>query len=467
MKEVEQVNEMTVAQRLGAFAAALTADQLPGEVSLRAKSCLAHALVVGRAGSVAHFGRQAEQISVGVTDARPGFARSLRSGLWHPMETAAFINGVQLHARAQEDTHGTFHPGVCVIPAALATAEGDNADGATILAAIVAGYEVGIALSATLTELTTPPFRATAVFGPVAAAAAAGRVRGFDAETMTSALAIAVSMSGGTAESFGAGTDEWHFQSGHAAAIGVRAVQLAGAGVAGSPAAIESASGFLDCFAGNSVPSDLATELGRVWNMLGVTFKPYPVCAFNQAPAMLAVRFHQQGLRPQDISSITLRMNEREATYPGMPSAGPFDSVVNTLMSARFAFASALARGDVTYATLLDFDGADIVDLVAKIDLISEPDRRPKTAHAEVMLADGTTRVDAIEDSEVLLSWDMDGVLANARRLASEAGLGALALQDLVDAVCSVDLMASPDPLVSSALAMNHESTDTEGTSHD
>jgi len=461
------VNDTTVAQRLAAFAAGLTVDELPEAVGLRAKSCLLHALVVGLAGSVADFGRQAESTSVGVTDPRAGFARSLRSGHWHPVESAAFINGVQLHARAQEDTHGTFHPGVCVIPAALATAEADNADGATLLAAIVAGYEVGTALSGSLTELTTPPFRATAVFGPVAAAAAAGRVRGFDADTMTSALAIAVSMSGGTAESFGAGTDEWHFQSGSAAAIGVRAAQLAGAGVTGSPAAIESSSGFLECFARDIAPSAFAADLGRVWNMLGVTFKPYPVCAFNQTPALLAARFAQCGVEPRDISSITLRMNEREATYPGMPSAGPFTSVVSTLMSARFAFASALSRGDITYATLLDFESADITDTVAKITLIAEPARRAKTAHAEVVLTDGTTHVNAIEDSDTLLSWDMDGVVANARRLASEAGLTADQLQTLVDAVSSVESMAAPGPLVSAALAASHHHTDMEGPSHD
>ncbi len=56
------------------------------------------------------------------------------------------------------------------------------------LAAVTAGYEVGIALSAPLTELTTPPFRATAVFGPVAAAAAVGRIRGLGVEPMRSAL---------------------------------------------------------------------------------------------------------------------------------------------------------------------------------------------------------------------------------------------------------------------------------------
>ncbi|MGB3481093.1 MAG: MmgE/PrpD family protein [Mycobacterium sp.] len=449
------MTEQTVVERLGTFAAEITVDELPDAVVQRAKACLLHALVVGAAGSVAEFGRRAEQTSIGWIDVpdRGGFARSLVSGHWHPAEAAAFVNGVQLHARAQEDTHGTFHPGVCVIPAALASAEAHSADGAAVLAAVVAGYEVGTALSATMTELTTPPFRATAVFGPMAAAAAAGRVRGFDAPTMTHAIAIAAAMSGGTAESFGAGTDEWHFQSGNAAAVGLRAAQLASAGVTGSRTAIESPSGFVDCFAGRSDALAGVEQLGSTWNIRGVTFKPYPVCAFNQTPAMLAVRIHREGVRAQDISSVQLRMNEREATYPGMAAQPPFASAVNTLMSARFAFAAGLVRGDISYSTLLDFTDADIMQVVAKIDLLPEPNRRAKTAHATVVLSDGSTRIWAIEDSDALLSWDFDGVVANAGRLADEAQLTADELQALVDAVSSIERMPSVDRLVTAALA--------------
>lgn len=447
--------DKTVVERLGAFAAGLTGEQLPTGVAQRAQACLLHALVVGVAGSVAEFGRRAERASVGWSDRpdRAGFARSLNSGHWHTAEAAAFINGVHLHARAQEDTHGTFHPGVCVIPAALATAEANGADGATVLAAVVVGYEVGIALSATMTELTTPPFRATAVFGPIAAAAAAGRVRGFDADTMAHALAIAASLSGGTAESFGSGTDEWHFQSGSAAALGVRAAQLAGAGVTGSRTAIESPSGFVDCFAGGRDTRIGVEQLGIVWNMLSVTFKPYPVCAFNQTPAMLAVRLHREGVEPQRVSAVQLRMNEREATYPGMPARPPFTSVANTLMSARFAFAAGLVRGGISYATLCDFTDADLLQMVAKVELLPEPNRRAKTAHATVALSDGSTRVEAIEDSDALLSWDFGEVVANAGRLATEVELTSGELQTLVDAVTSIELTTSVDPLVTAALA--------------
>ncbi|MBU8811851.1 MmgE/PrpD family protein [Mycolicibacterium goodii] len=449
------MTDTTVVERLAVFAAGLTGQELPEAVAQRAKACLVHALVVGAAGSVAEFGRRAERTSVGWPEkpARTGFARSLLSGNWHPSEAAAFINGVHLHARAQEDTHGTFHPGVCVIPAALATGEAEGADGATVLAAVVAGYEVGTALSVTMTELTTPPFRATAVFGPIAAAATAGRIRGFDADTMAHALAIAASLSGGTAESFGAGTDEWHFQSGNAAAVGMRAAQLAEAGVTGSRTAIESPSGFADCFAGRPDAHVSVEHLGSTWNILDVTFKPYPVCAFNQTPAMLAVRLRRAGLRPQDVTAVHLRMNEREATYPGMPAQPPFTSTANTLMSARFAFAAGLVLGDISYATLCDFTNPDILQTVSKIELLPEPGRRAKTAHARVVLSDGSTRIDAIDNSDALLSWTFDEVVANAGRLAAEAGWTAAELLTLIDAVTSIEHAESVDSLVTAVLA--------------
>ena len=446
----------TIAERLGIFAAELRVDALPPVVGRRAKACLLHAVAVGMAGTAAGFGQRAELTSQGFEhkpDPR-GYARSLVTGRWHPATSAAFINGVHLHARAQEDTHGTFHPGVSVIPAVLAAAETDDVDGATFLAAVVAGYEVGIALSDPLTELTTPPFRATAVFGAVAAAAGAGRIRGLGAERMTSALSIAAAMSGGTAESFGAGTDEWHFQSGAAAATGLRAAQLAAAGVIGSPTAFEAASGFLDCFAPNPQPAEaIAGDLGHTWNILGVTFKPYPVCAFNQAPSMLAARLHESGVRADDVASIRLFMNEREATYPGMGWRGPFTSTSQSLMSARFAFATALASGDITYDSLRDYTNPQVLELISRIELVPEARRQPKTAHATITLADGSTVDDSINDSDALLSWDMDGVIANARRLAAEAALSRAAFTNLVETIERVERMPTLDPLIGAALA--------------
>lgn len=437
------MSSATLSRRLGAFAAGVEVAELPVVVRDRARDCLVHGLVVGAAGVGAGFGEAAEHAVGGGSDSGP--ATLLGSGRRVDAAAAAFANGALLHARAQEDTHGTFHAGVAVIPAVLATAEEVGADGATALAAIVAGYEVGIALSSVLTERTTPPFRATGVFGPVAAAAAVARVLGLDAERSAAAISLGAAFAGGSSEAFGAGTDEWHYQAGLAAQSGVLAARLAAAGASGSAEAFEGPAGYLEGYAGPGVDATkIGGGLGVRWNLLDVTFKPYPVCAFNQAPTMLLARMREQhGFRPKDVERILVRMNPREATYPGMPFSGPFRSTAQTLMSTRFCLAVAIARGHVDLAALGRFDDPVVLDLVARITTEPEPGRDGKTAHARIELRDGRVIEDAIEDSQSLLSWNADGVRENAWRLRPETALSEAGLEALIGAIDRLD--ESPD----------------------
>lgn len=168
---------------------------------------------------------------------------------------------------------------------------------------------------------------------------------------------------------------------------------------------------------------------------------------------MLAVRLRESGLRADEVASIRLRMNEREATYPGMPSRGPFTRTSQTLMSAKFAFATGLIHGDISYDLLQHFTDPQVLDLIGKIDLVAEPGRPAKTAHATTVLVDGTTVHDAIEDSDAMLSWDMDGVVRNAERLASETPLSTEELETLIDSVATLPQASSVDPLIRATLA--------------
>lgn len=443
--------QTTIAGRLAAFATGLDLADVPPEVLARAKSCLIHGLVVGAAGGRAGFGAVAEQAA---WLEGGGSAHLLTSGAPAPAALAAFINGAALHARAQEDTHGTFHSGVVTIPAALAATEAVGADGRTFLAAVIAGYEVGTALSDPLTDLTTPPFRATGVFGPLSAAAAAGRALDLTKDQMASALSLAAAFAGGTSEAFAAGSDEWHYQSGTAAATGLLAARLAQAGATGSSRAFEGPAGYLECFAGESVAADdIATDLGVHWRLLEVTYKPYPVCAFNQTPAMLAARLaDEHDLKPADVERLVVGMNVREATYPGVPDRGPFNQVTQTLMSAPFGIAAAFAEKHVSYATLERFEDPDILGLIERIEIVPEPDRPPKTARATLQLRDGRTIEDAIEDSLPLLAWDLEGVLDNARRLLPETQLNQATLTQLVKAVEGLDTTSRPADVLAALL---------------
>ncbi|WP_017198301.1 MmgE/PrpD family protein [Arthrobacter sp. M2012083] len=442
----------TIVERLASFACSVRIGDAPVSVGERVRGCIIHATVVGAAGLTSPFGRVAEDAwGTGESEPRARWSRSLVSGKYHPAPVAAFINGALFHARAQEDTHGTFHPGLTVLPAALAAAESTKCDGVTFMNAVLAGYEVGTALSSQITERTTPPFRATAVFGPVAAAAAVGRILGLNGDQMASALSIAAAGSGGTSESFGAGTDEWRFQPAKAAMNGYLAASLAAKGAAGSDTAFEAPAGFLECFARGDLDT-LALGLGDTWNILGVTFKPFPVCAFNQAPALLALKLRSQGLRAETVESITLRMNKREAEYPGMAADGPFHTTAQTLMNARFAFATGLVHGDIKLQSLSNFEDQKVADLMGRMHLVAEEGRPGKTASATVRLYEGSVLDDAIDDSDSLLSWSLPHVAANAQRMRSETDLSQQELDLLLQCIDQLDSAVDVTDVVSAAI---------------
>ena len=68
---------------------------------------------------------------------------------------AALVNAASSHVAEQDDVHNgsVFHPATVVFPAALATAQALGSSGAELLAAAVAGYEVGIRIGEFLGRL--------------------------------------------------------------------------------------------------------------------------------------------------------------------------------------------------------------------------------------------------------------------------------------------------------------------------
>src|SRR5690606_27759665 len=65
---------------------------------------------------------------------------------------AALVNGALAHALDFDDTHAraSLHPSAPVVPAAFAASELTGANGETLIAGIVAGYEVAIRLGLAL-----------------------------------------------------------------------------------------------------------------------------------------------------------------------------------------------------------------------------------------------------------------------------------------------------------------------------
>src|SRR5436190_2002953 len=113
---------------------------------------------------------------------------------------AALAIGTAIHAFDFDDHHrAKIHPGAAVLPAVLALGEPRGIDGATVLAALAAGYETmaRVSLAANPSSSRMRGWHLTGTCGTFGAAAAAAVVLGLDASTTASALGLAGTQSAG------------------------------------------------------------------------------------------------------------------------------------------------------------------------------------------------------------------------------------------------------------------------------
>jgi 2-methylcitrate dehydratase PrpD len=306
---------------------------------------------------------------------------------------AALVNTTAAHALDYDDTGLDGHPSVVLAPTVLAEGERVGADGKELIAAYVAGYETWAELiSRDADKHHGKGWHPSAVFGPLAAAAAAARISRLDVQKTQHALAIAASMTGGLVANFGSMTKP--FQVGRAAQSGIQAARLAAAGMTASPDALEHPSGFLAAVSPrgniNSNP-----ELGR-WHILrhGVNIKRYPVCyaLHRSIDAVLDL-----DVSANEVESVQVRVGKLQGAM--LRHSSP-QNALDAKFSAQFAMASALLKHRVGLAELSDgFVRSDPVQqLMHKVRVTTtdetDPDE-PVFAPFDLVsltLVDGSTR---------------------------------------------------------------------------
>ena len=416
-----QLKSPTAGQTLGRFVAGLSADDLPPQVVEKVRCNLLHDLACVRA---AHS--QGPLVWDVVRGHGPAEATLFCLGEEVDAEHAAFANAVLMHARAQDDTHfaAKTHGGSAVIPAALALAEREGANGRRLVESLVAGYEIAAAVGERFSAATTPRgFRASMLYGTLGAAAAGARVLGLDEQRTTDAIAIASSFAGGLSQAWIEGTSEWRWELGMAARNGVVAARLAASGARGAAEWLEGPAGFVAAFAGED-PGGVAEEsweLGERWRILDVIYKPYPVCNINQSPVELAVGMvNEHDLAVEDIASVRCYLNPSDRSYPGTLNEGPFADVGATLMSAPFCIAIALKHRTATLEGLAEFEDEVNRDLVDRIEVLPDEVLPALGARLELTTASGDTHAKELVPDASHWGWDWEGVQRNARALGPE-----------------------------------------------
>ncbi|HET9535478.1 MAG TPA: MmgE/PrpD family protein, partial [Mesorhizobium sp.] len=154
----------TIARTLSGFANRMRLDQVPVEVSLRARHLILDAIGCALAARHEEFATRYARATHALSEGQGkrvviGFSKRLAQ------RDAALLNGVLCHGLDYDDTHmtGIIHLTVSVLPTVLSLAGQRGASGADMLAAYIAGVETGARIaSATRGGLHAHGFHPTA-----------------------------------------------------------------------------------------------------------------------------------------------------------------------------------------------------------------------------------------------------------------------------------------------------------------
>ena len=411
----------TLSQHIGNFIHSLDTRRMPARVVEKARVCLLNGYGMGLDCHRTPYAPVARAAALAMDGEQPRGATMLGDGRKTSIEGACLANSALFHGRAQEDTCGAAHFGTILVPMLTALVEARKYPIERLIPALIAGYEAGGLLENAYAGQTTPSgLRASTLYGAMAASAAAAKLMGLDAERTAATLANAVSFSGGLLQSFADGTDEWRYQVGLVAKVGWTAAELAKAGSTSAPCAFEGNAGFVRTFA--RVDCDVAAlvkRLGDDWAVLRVTFKPYPVCAFNQTPVTAALTLRDK-LGGAELKAVRVRMNPYETGYAGMDAVGPFNSVSGTLMSIPFCIAATLIYGIPDMKRMTTYDDAKLNGFIGRITLISDPSVPTLSCIIEADTADGRTLTQNQHMTTADFAYDRAGVSQLVRRIGVE-----------------------------------------------
>jgi 2-methylcitrate dehydratase PrpD len=401
----------TAAARLAEFCDGLRWDELKREVQSRTLELLLDLIGVGLAGSRQPSSPPAAQVALslgGVGKATIFGGVGQTTAVW-----AALANGTAAHAVELDDvtSESSLHPGVAVIPPALALAEELGASPAALLEAIVAGYEVTMRVGNALNPASAYArgFHPTGVAGVFGATLAAGRLLGLSVEALTHALGIAGTLASGSLEYLADGAWTKRLNPGWAGHAGITAARLAQAGFTGPASVFEGRLGVLHAYTDAPNAERLLGGLGdqqEALQVMRVSIKPYACCRYNHGLIDCVLQLgRDHHIEPAQVKRIRLGVLSGGALLVADPIEQKREprSIVDAQFSAPYAAAVALVygTGGIDAYTRAKLDDPTVRDLMARTDCYRDPELdaaypREWPASAEIHLADGrvlSTRV--------------------------------------------------------------------------
>lgn len=412
MSQNPREDVVKVTQEFAEFASQCRFEDLPKQVVGKTKGCLLDLLGCALAGA------RTETARILLSFVRDVGGKP-ESTLWKhgdvvPSFWAAFYNGTISHALELDDGHTTAHthPGVTVIPAAIAVAESIKGNGRDLIASMAVGYELNVRLGEAISPsaIYSRGFHTPALVGSFSAAAAASRMLQLDERQLANALGIASLGPVGVMETFERGAMTKDAYGGWPAAVGTLAAMLAGKGFTGADTILEGEFGFCRVVSNEKKVDELLKGLGEDWKMLTTYRKRHAMCSHGHTAMDAGLEIlNKYNPRLDEVDKILVRTYEFAAR---MNEKDPHTDV-KAKFSIPYCLAVELKKGrpvgpsDFTEGMLED---KEVHDLSNKIEVVldREVDRFHKCHEQlrrsiiEVLMDDGrryTSCVDVAKGS--------------------------------------------------------------------
>jgi 2-methylcitrate dehydratase PrpD len=239
-----------------------------------------------------------------------------------PCLNAAFYNSAMMTSANYEDTHrlSVSHPCSAVIPAALAMAEREAADGKALLVSVIIGYEVMTRIGMAMPpSLMTRGFQPVAVLAPFGAAGAAGKILGFNEEAMADALSISANLGSGLVEVHES-LQARPVAIAKSTQAGVLSALLAQRGVKGPHSILEGGSvcpnGYLQAHSDTVDLGKVTQNLGEDFEISKTAYKIHYACRYTHAPldAFLGC-VEENHVEVDDIKTVEIRIGSVASNF--------------------------------------------------------------------------------------------------------------------------------------------------------
>lgn len=278
------------------------------------------------------------------------------------------------HAAEADPIHAetALCAGMIAVPPALLY----SPDGATAVAAVIAGYETAIRIGAALgsARLLGQGWWPTAVLGGVGAAAATARAKGLDVTQTRNALSLALIQAGGLGTGAPDAPQSRNLLAAQCVRIGVMSTEAAAAGLSGPAEPLVGERGFLTAFGLETFPERLLDGLRESWKINETSLKAFP-CALQAQSALDALGQVRETKRLQgnEIEAIVFELPgamRRIVNRPGAPT-----SHFGAAASLQFLAALSWLDGDIHPARMAGArQGVDnLLALMKKIQVKHAP----------------------------------------------------------------------------------------------